>query len=127
MAGQARATLNADLKRAEAVGPGIRVTMDGTAYTVHVGEISARLGLALRKQSGMSWNELMAALGDGYDLDLVAIVVWLARVVGGEDIPLDAVLDSIMLNTQATVDGVPATSTPTDPVVRDGEAVSPNA
>jgi hypothetical protein len=99
------------------IGPGIRVTMDNTVYTLHFGEISGADALALRRQAGMSLQEFWQACGDSPDFDLVAIVIWLARRINGErSLPLDAVARRITNTTALNVAEVPPPELPPDPV-----------
>jgi hypothetical protein len=126
MAGQARTALNGNQRRAKATGPGVRITWDGVTYTIHQGEIPATIALELRQQAQIPLNQLwgMIAADGGYDL--VGILIWLAKRVGGEQVTLNEVLERITDGTEMDIGGVDATATPADPVTIDGEAVSPN-
>jgi hypothetical protein len=126
MAGAARAALNAEQRREKAAGPGVRILWDGTTYTIHQGEIPATVALELRQQAGIPLQQLWGLLAGDGGYDLVGILIWLAKRVSGEQVTLNEVLEQITDSTVMDINGVDATSTPDDPVVVDGEAVSPN-
>lgn len=76
--------LEADKRKADAAGFGLRATVDGTVYTAYFGELSALDLLELRRQTGFTSNSLLRAWDDDLDYDVLAVVVWLARRIGGE-------------------------------------------
>lgn len=127
--GEARASLDTEKRRAEAVGAGIEVSWQDRKYTVHYGEVSATVALELRRQAGLSLNEIWRQLGAGdAGPDTVAILIWIARRIGGETVALASVLEQITSDwTTFQLREVGPTADPADPVTENGEAASPNA
>lgn len=75
-------------KRAEEKqGPHATLIVADVRYTVWFEEVNALLASQLRRATGYSVEGLLqsARAGGGADIDVVAALVWLARVQAGED------------------------------------------
>jgi hypothetical protein len=63
---------------------GLRVTIDGEAYEVRVGDITSTLARELRSKLGFGPMQLIRQCAVDPDVDLLSAFVWLARRIGGE-------------------------------------------
>jgi hypothetical protein len=69
-----------------ALDMGAQFTIDGEVYKITTGDLSALDVMALRKQTGKSFPQLLSELfGDDSDIDTIAAVLWLARKVNGDE------------------------------------------
>jgi hypothetical protein len=69
-------------KEEDQVKIGVRV--DGQEFVVRPSEITAKQAGALRRETGFSFQGLMRAANTDPDLDVIAAIVWLARLQRGE-------------------------------------------
>jgi hypothetical protein len=63
---------------------GLRVTIDGEAYEVRVGDITSTLARELRSKLGFGPMQLINQCAVDPDVDLLSAIVWLARRIAGE-------------------------------------------
>lgn len=90
-----------EAKRKAALEEGVKITHDGEAYVVKTGDITAQVARRFRREVGTSFRGVVEELQKDPDIDSVAAIVWMARMIRGEDITLDDVamnyddLDSI--------------------------------
>lgn len=85
-------TTSTDTNRADAFEQGIRITLDGEAYEVRLGDVTSSLARELRRGTGMSLNQLMAEIVTDTDIDSIASFIWLARRLQGEKVDIDDVV-----------------------------------
>ncbi|HEY9391367.1 MAG TPA: hypothetical protein VIR27_16580 [Mycobacteriales bacterium] len=116
MASQTRRTVDRQTRRRSAIGAGVRVTLDGVAYTLHMGELSAMDASALRRETGMSVAGLLSAIQSDPDIDILAAVVWLARRQDGDRVTFDEVASGIGYDSDLTTESLPAPDVAPDPV-----------
>ena len=81
---QRQHTRTSEKKRDAALDEGIKLTIDDVTYEVRSGDLTALDARALRQQVKMTFPELLEALGESPDIDLIAALVWLARRLKGE-------------------------------------------
>ena len=85
-----------EAKREENLNLGVVIRVDGVEYVVREGDLTAIDTMALRKETGFSFVDLLLNLGKHPDIDLIAALVWLARRIKGErGIPYDVVASQI--------------------------------
>jgi hypothetical protein len=115
-----------EARRRLASGAGLKATVDGVEYVVHVGEMSAVNRRLFRDQVGLAFSALASQPNLLDPVDLVAAVVWMARVIRGEKLVYMAVASEFGLEDTESVDidFVGAPDTTPDPVraAGDGEA-----
>jgi len=113
-------------RRQQATGVGLQVIdPDGTRYAVHTGEMSSTNRRLFRTQVGMPFSTLAADPGRLDPIDVVAAVVWMARVIAGERIGYESVAEQYGLDDfdQFDIDVVQPPAEVPDPVrVIEGEA-----
>lgn len=63
---------------------GFVVSVGGEQFTVRLGDMTALDTMALRRETGFTFLTLTKALEEAPDLDLIAVLVWLARRTSGE-------------------------------------------
>lgn len=125
--------LEEDARKSKATDVGVKVTIAGTVYEIHFGELTGLDSRALRQATGYSTYSLLnQALGrDGPpDLDTAAAVAWLVRYRAGETaLTFDEVLASTRWDDAPAIDL--ADAVPDAPAeIRDaatGEAEHPQA
>lgn len=79
-------------KRNNELDSGLRITVDGEAYEVRLGDLSPALAREIRKVTGRSFNALTDLLSEDPDIDVVTDFVWVARRIRGEDVELEDVV-----------------------------------
>lgn len=82
-------------RRAEAAEVKIVVKLDGEVHVLRPAEVNAKQSGMLRRQAGMTLGGLMDAANENPDLDVVAMLVWLARLQAGDDVTFDEVAEAI--------------------------------
>lgn len=83
-------------------------TIDGVAYTLYPEELTAADASAVRRATRKEWGEPMSLRSlldemvtedgtpnDGFDLDVLAVLAWLARRQQGDSVSLRAIAESI--------------------------------
>lgn len=94
-------------RKAEAERQVYKITIDGTAHYLRLGEVSAIETGELRRATGFGLRHLGYALLADPDIDVVAGVVWLARRQAGErSLPYETVAGSITYDTTIDIDVV---------------------
>lgn len=81
---QRKHTRKTEEKRADALDQGYRVKVDGKVYKVTAGDLTGLDSRALRTQAGITFPGLLSQLVDDFDIDTLAVMIWLARRVHGE-------------------------------------------
>lgn len=77
-------TRASEAKRESELNLGLTITVDGEDYTVRQGDLTSLDVMALRRETGFSFRSLLESFQRDPDVDLVAILVWLARRIDGE-------------------------------------------
>lgn len=77
--------------------PGMKIEYDGRTYIIRESDLTPRDVAALRRETGFAgWLGLSTEAQRGFDLDVLAAYVWLARRMDGEvGITFDSVLDEM--------------------------------
>lgn len=88
---QRKHTRKTEDNRKAALEEGVKISYDGEEYVVKAGDISSQAARRFRREVGTSVRGVMEELGTDPDIDSVAALVWLARLLRGEDIELDDV------------------------------------
>lgn len=96
-AAQARA---AERARAD-IGPHLSVEVNGAKYLLAARDMTGLDVRELRRQTGYSYNGLVAAFTADYDVDLVAAVVWMARRQQGDT---EVTYDEVALGMNPAMD-----------------------
>lgn len=100
-------------QRREELDAGLSVVVDGTTYTVRMGDITGALASQLRRETGHSFRGLMMAAAQDPDIDIVAALVWLSRKIDGEHLlTFTEVADS--MDYEMDLELVDATGDPAD-------------
>lgn len=92
---QRKHTRTTEENRNSGLDEGARISLDGQDYEVRAGDLSGLHAARLRREAGYSFNRLLELLAEDSDLDVIATLVWLSRIVRGEDVTLESVLESI--------------------------------
>lgn len=83
-------------KKAATDSPGMQIDFDGHTYVVRESDLTPRDVAALRREAGFAgWVGLVTEVERGFDLDVLAALVWLARRIKGEFVPYESVLDEM--------------------------------
>lgn len=84
-------TTKTKAKRQAAFDEGVRITMpDGEDFVVRLGDISPATARRFRREVGIPPFQLIEELFSAPDIDSIAALIWLARLIRGEE---DAQLD----------------------------------
>lgn len=76
--------------------PGMKIDLNGKSYIVRESDLSPRDIAALRRETGFAgWVGLASEAQRGFDLDVLAALVWLARRIDGDIVPYESVLDEM--------------------------------
>lgn len=70
---------------------GVKISHDGRDYVVRVGDITATLARRFRREVGCSFRAVMEELNTDPDIDSVSAVIWMCRLIEGEEIAYDDV------------------------------------
>jgi hypothetical protein len=97
-----RHTRTTEKKRSDELEQGVRITLDGEAYEVRLGDVTSNLARELRRGTGMSLQQLMREITSDPDLDSIASFVWLSRRIAGEAVGID---DVVVTYTQILDEG----------------------
>lgn len=77
-------------------GRAMKIDYEGRTYTVREADLTPRDIAALRRETGFAgWVGLSTEAQRGFDLDVLAALVWLARRAEGDVVPYESVLDSM--------------------------------
>lgn len=87
-----KVTRSSEENRQDALEQGVRITLDGESYEVRLADVTPNLTRELRRQAGMSFNQLMREVVTDPDLDSLAGFVWMARRIAGEVVEIDDVI-----------------------------------
>lgn len=85
-----------EAKRSDELDQGVRIELDGKVYEVRHGDLTALDTRALRKQTELSFVQLMQELADAPDIDSIAALIWLAgRLKGDRESTYEEVAEGI--------------------------------
>lgn len=89
-------TKGAEARRREALAEKVySLKIDGEVYTLDMGELNGLHELRLRRETGMSVEEVMSAIGTKPGLDVLGIYMWLCDLTAGGDSSLEDHLTGI--------------------------------
>jgi hypothetical protein len=86
-----KVTRTSEANREDALDQGLRITIDGEAHEVRVGDITSPLARELRAKIGFGPIQLIQLCGADPDVDLISAFVWLARRISGEMVRFEEV------------------------------------
>lgn len=75
---------SSEKNREDALDQGLRITLEGEAFEVRVGDITSSMARELRSHLGFGPMQLIRQCAVDPDVDLLSAFVWLARRIGGE-------------------------------------------
>lgn len=83
----------------------MQIEVDGRTYVVREADLTSRDVAALRRETGFAgWVGLAQEAQRGFDLDVLAALVWLARRIDGElTVSYESVLDSLSYQSDLNV------------------------
>jgi|RhiMethySRZTD1v2_1073278.scaffolds.fasta_scaffold697804_2 hypothetical protein len=82
-----KVTRSSQAARKKALNEKLAIRVDGTVYTLRVGDMTALDDHALRTQYGMPFEGMVQAMAAGdRALDLMAAIIWMARRTNGEEL-----------------------------------------
>lgn len=84
-----KVTAKTEANRKALLEGGIRITFDGEAHEIRLGDITDQHESRLRKAWGGSFTKLQAELEDDPGLDTFKALIWFCRIVGGDDVEFD--------------------------------------
>ncbi len=88
----------------DADSPGMQIELNGKTYVVRESDLTSRDIAALRRETGFAgWVGLTSEAARGFDLDVLAALVWLARRIDGQIMPYETVLDEIGYDSELSV------------------------
>lgn len=79
-----------EARRAE-LDQGVRIIFDGEVYEIRLGDVTPVLARRFRRAYGAPFSELLEELSDAADIDSIAAVVWMARLLAGDDVEFDEI------------------------------------
>lgn len=88
---QRKVTRKTEDKRRELLDEGVRLSLDGEEWVVRLGDVTPVLARRFRREMGMSFTAVIAELNDDPDIDSVGALIWLARLIQGDEVALDDV------------------------------------
>jgi hypothetical protein len=97
---------NRAARRRKAAGdsPGMKIEVDGRTYVVRESDLTPRDIAALRRETGFAgWIGLTQEAQRGFDLDVLAALVWLARRIDGDTASYETVLDEMSYEADLNV------------------------
>lgn len=101
--------------REKALKSGLRITVDGQAFQVRAGDLSALDELELRRTIGCSFMGLVQQVANDPGYDLLAAVIWLARKTGGEpDLTYREVASEVHFGDDIDLEEIDATTPPAE-------------
>lgn len=84
--------------------PGMKIDWNGRTYVVRESDLTPRDVAAIRRETGFAgWVGLAQEAQRGFDLDILAALVWLARRVKGDVVPYDSVLDEMAYDADVEI------------------------
>lgn len=74
---------NTEAKRSEKDSV-IAITVDDKRYVLHTADLGPKDTMSVRSATGMSLRRVLELSGEDPDIDIIAVIVWLARRHSGE-------------------------------------------
>lgn len=82
----------------------MQIEVNGRTHVVRESDLSPRDVAALRRETGFAgWLGLTQEAQRGFDLDVLAALVWLARRIDGETVSYDSILDELSYDTDMKI------------------------
>jgi hypothetical protein len=76
--------------------PAMKIEWEGRTYLIREADLTPRDIAALRRETGFAgWLGLSVEAQRGFDLDVLAALLWLARRTSGETVSFESVLDEM--------------------------------
>lgn len=103
-------TRKTEAARQAALEEGVKISYDGEDYVVKVGDVTSQIARRFRREVGISFQKVIEELSSDPDIDSIAALVWLARLLRGDETSLDDVaisysdLDEIEVSEAAPED-----------------------
>jgi hypothetical protein len=92
--------------------PGMKIELDGRTYVLYPSSVTARHDRMLRQETGFPLAALFQALDGAFGLDLAAAFIWLARLIDGETVSYESLLDEIRYDSELNVSVVEESESP---------------
>lgn len=80
--------------RQAALDQGVKITLGDDIYEVRIGDVTPVIERRFRRAYGVPVLGLIDELTDAPGLDSIGALMWLSRLIGGEDVELDDFLVS---------------------------------
>lgn len=77
--------------RQAALEQGVRITLDAETYEVRLGDVTPSLARRFRMEYRAPFAALLEELEDSTDIDSIAGVIWMSRMLRGEDVSFDEI------------------------------------
>lgn len=85
---------------------GLRITIEGEAFELRLGDVTPAVALELRRKVGFGFHALTQVLATDPDIDVLSAFVWVSRRCRGEDVSFEDVQVTYeqMLNDGFSID-----------------------
>lgn len=85
---------------------GLRITIEGEAFELRLGDVTPAVALELRRKVGFGFHTLTQVLATDPDIDVLSAFVWVSRRCRGEDVSFEDVQVTYeqMLNDGFSID-----------------------
>lgn len=94
----------AQRRKKAADSPGMQIEVDGVTYVVRESDLTPHDVAAIRKETGFAgWIGLVREAERGFDTDVLAALVWLAKRLKGEHVPYETVLGEMSYDLDINV------------------------
>ena len=80
--------------RQAALDQGVKITLGDDAYEVRIGDVTPMIERRFRRTYGVPVLGLIDELSDAPGLDSIGALMWLSRLIAGDDVDLDDFLVS---------------------------------
>lgn len=80
----------ADTRRA-ALEQGVRITIDDVVHEIRLGDITPVLARRFRTEYGAPFSTVLDELETSTDIDTIAGVLWMSRLLAGDDVAFDEI------------------------------------
>lgn len=88
---QRKHTRTTEAGRQASLDEGVKITVGGEEYVVKMGDITSVQARRFRREVGVSFMAVVGELSTSPDIDSVAALIWMSRLLRGDDIALEDV------------------------------------